>query len=65
MSQPHIDDDLHTRLEHLENRIEALHSRLSTSTKSGGGIGCLGFALFVLLFLKLDQVLDAVQALAP
>ena len=56
--------DIETRLDHLEDRIEALHAKLDTSTKGGGGIGCLGVALFVFLFLKLDTLLDAVEALA-
>ncbi len=56
--------DIDTRLESLELRIEALHSKLDASAKGGGGIGCLGVALFVFLFAKLGTILDAIQALA-
>lgn len=64
MSPEHDPDEIDARLARLEQRVEDLHDKLGSSQKGGGGIGCLGIILFVVLFLKVDEVLEAVQALA-
>lgn len=56
-------EDLDARLARLEGRIDDLHDRLGTHTRGGGGIGCFGFVLFLILYLRIDEVLEAVTAL--
>lgn len=56
-------EELDARLARLEDRIDDLHDRLGTHTRGGGGIGCFGFLLFLILYLRVDEVLEAVTAL--
>lgn len=57
-SPPGSDNDVSERLDRIESRIDELHERLKNLKTGGGGIGCLGFGLFVLVLFKLSEILD-------
>jgi len=50
--------DVTERLDRIEARLDELNERLTKLKTGGGGIGCLGFGLFVLVLLKLGEILD-------
>ena len=64
MSPEYDPSDVDARLARLEERVEDLHGKFDSSAKGGGGIGGLGIILFVFLFAKVDELADAVRALA-
>jgi hypothetical protein len=51
-------DDVTERLDRIEARLDSLHERLTNLKTGGGGIGCLGFGLFVVVLMKLSEILD-------
>ncbi len=64
MATPHDpDSDLATRLARIEARLDEQNDRLGNLKNGGGGIGCLGFALFVFVILKLNEVLERLPPL--
>lgn len=64
MSHPHdpgrgdAGASLDARLARIEARLEELHGRVDKTNKGGGGIGCLGFFLFVVVIVKLNEILE-------
>jgi len=55
---PESDNGVTERLERIEARLDDLNEHLANLKTGGGGIGCLGFGLFVLVLIKLSEILD-------
>jgi tetrahydromethanopterin S-methyltransferase subunit G len=51
-------NDVSERLDRIEARLDEVQQRLANLKTGGGGIGCLGFGLFVLVLLKLSEILE-------
>lgn len=63
MATPHDpDQDLGARLARIEARLDEQSERLANLKNGGGGIGCLGFALFVFVLLRLSEILERLPA---
>ena len=56
-------NELLARISGLEDQVESLHQKVGQTNKGGGGIGCLGFILFVVVILELGEIHDIVTAL--
>lgn len=63
MTPRHDENELLTRIRGLEEQVESLHQKVGQTNKGGGGIGCLGFILFVIVLLKLGEIHDVVSAI--
>jgi len=54
--------ELDPQLERIEARLDQIEKKLGQSQAGGGGIGCLGIALFVWVLSMLNQILDRLPA---
>lgn len=63
MTPRDYDNELLARISGLEDQVESLHQKVGQTNKGGGGIGCLGFILFVVVILELGEIHDIVTAL--
>ena len=50
------------RIAALEERLERIERKLDRTSTSSGGIGCLGFVLFLIVIGMLNNVLKLLQA---
>lgn len=61
--RPPADTASSAQLARIEARLEALEERLGKLNTGGGGIGCLGFGLLVIVILKLNELLERLPPL--
>jgi len=63
-SDPESTRALVERLARIEQQLEEVQSRVGNLRSGGGGIGCLGFFLFVVVLSKLGDILKAIERLS-
>lgn len=51
-----------SQLDEIEARLDRIEKKLGQSQAGGGGIGCLGFVLFVWVILQLAEILERLPA---
>ncbi|MEZ6014642.1 MAG: hypothetical protein R3F49_05990 [Planctomycetota bacterium] len=55
---------MNARLARMEAQLATIQARVEAPPKVEGGIGCFGFVLFLILFSRIDDVLELVRRLS-